>query len=220
MAKDDSELIPAATKTETALDVASFVGSAVPWIGGPVSNVLGGMSLGRKLGRVRDVLEGVTKDLGEFKSDVSENYVKTEEFEDLLEQTLKRAGEERNEEKRRLYRAFLTDTIEHPGETYDDQLRLLRVFEELAPDHIRMLKVMTQEPNPDPGSIGAPIQTLRRRLPEFDEKRIDELVAQLNDLRVTNLGSLRVTMTGRGAEDLRNVITELGQRILKYIMEA
>ena len=134
MADEGKELIQAPTKVETALDIASLVGSAVPWIGGPVSNVLSGMSFGRKLGRVREVLEGVAADLAEFKSAVSEEYVRTEEFEDLLEQALRRASEERSEEKRRMYRAFLSDAIEAPGESYDDQLRLLRTFEELQPD--------------------------------------------------------------------------------------
>ena len=41
------------SRTETALDLASFITSAVPWIGGPVSNVLGGISTGRKFDRVR-----------------------------------------------------------------------------------------------------------------------------------------------------------------------
>ena len=220
MSDKKSEIIPASTGAETALDVAAFVGSAVPWIGGPVSNVLGGMSLGRKLGRVREVLEGVANDLGEFKSDVSENYVKEEEFEDLLEQTLRRVGEERHEEKRRLYRAFLTDAIELPGKPYDDQLRFLRTLEELTPDHFKILMAFSREPDPNPGSMGSPIQTLRERLQDFDEKRIDELVTQLNDMRITNLGNLRVTMTGMGAQDLRHVVIEYGQRVLRYIDEA
>jgi len=218
MADENKELIPAATKGETALDIAATVGSAVPWIGGPVSNVLGEMSLGRKLGRVREVLEGVATDLAEFRSEVSEEFVRTEEFEDLLEQTLRRAGEERNAEKRRMYRAFLTDAIESPGATYDEQLRMLRTFEELQPDHLWVLKAVSQEPDPDPGMMGSPIQTLRERLPELDDTRVEDLVAQLNDMRVTNFGSLQTMMTGRGATDLRHVVTEHGQRILRYIL--
>ncbi|MCW8965906.1 MAG: hypothetical protein OQK82_04350 [Candidatus Pacearchaeota archaeon] len=220
MTEEDGELIPASTRTETALDVAAFVGSAVPWIGGPVSSVLGGMSLGRKLGRVREVLEGLSDDLVDLQSDVSENYVKTEEFEDILEQALRRVGEERSEEKRQLYRAFLSDAIASPGEPYDDQLRMLRTFEALAPDHLHVLKAIMQEPNPNPGSMGSPNQTLRERLPDFNESRIEELINHLNDMRVTNLGSLKVMMTGHGAQDLRHVITGYGQRIINYINEA
>ena len=49
MADEGKELIQAPTKVETGLDIASLVGSAVPWIGGPVSNVLSGMSFGRNV---------------------------------------------------------------------------------------------------------------------------------------------------------------------------
>jgi len=219
MSDNGREIIPASTTTEAVLDVVAFVGSTVPWIGGPVSNVLSGMSFGRKLGRVREVLGGLANDLGEFKSEVSEKYVKTEEFEDLLEQTLKRVGEERNEEKRHLYKAFLTDAIESPGKSYDEQLRLLRTFE-IVPDHLRVLKALSQEPKPNPGMMSSPIQTLRERLPEFEEQRIEELIVQLNVMRVTNISSLKVMMTGRGAADLRNSVTVYGKRILSYIVEA
>lgn len=220
MTENKKELAEASTKTESALDVASFVSSAVPWIGGPVSNVLGGMSLGRKLKRVSEVLESLAKDIQNVESDVSKNYVKTEEFEDMLEQTLKRVGEERNEEKRHLYKAFLTEAIESPGELYDDQLRLLRAFEELTPNHLYLLKAMSQEPDSNPGSMGSPNQTLIQRLPQFSEQEIEEMVNQLNDMRVTNLSSLKVMMTGRGASDLRHVVTDYGKRIITYINAA
>jgi hypothetical protein len=216
--EDERDLIPASTPGETALDVAAFVGSAVPWIGGPVSNVLGGISMGRKLARVREVLEGLVTDLAEFKSEVAEEYVKTEEFEELLEQTLKRAADERNEEKRRIYRAFLTDAIESPGKPYDEQIRFLRTLEELQPDHLKVLRALSQTPEPNPGIT--PNQTLRRRLPELEEARIEDLVTQLNDLRVTNLTNLKVMMTGHGAENLQHAITQYGNRFLQYLIEA
>jgi hypothetical protein len=218
MADGGDRRLPASTKPETALDIAAFVGSAIPWIGGPVSNVLTGMSFGRKLERIRDVLEGLTTDLENFKSDVSENYVKTEEFEELLEQTLKRAAEERNDNKRRMYRAFLTETIACPGNNYDNQLRILRTIEVLDPDHVRVLNALAMPPDSNPGSIGSPNQTLARRLPGLGEDRIKELVNQLNDLRLTDLQRLVITMTGHGAADLRRSITPFGYRLMQYIV--
>ncbi len=220
MSKDNSKLVPKTTRAETAIDVAAFVGSAVPWIGGPVSNVLSGMSWGRKFERVREVLEGLSSDLSDFKSEISEEYVKTEDFEELLEQTLKRAADERNEAKRKIYRAFLTNAIESPGELYDDQIRFLRTLEELQPDHLLVIRALSRSPDPDPGMMGSPNQTLRQRLPALNDDRISEIISQLNDLRITNLTSLKTMMTGRGASDLRHSITSYGQHFLKYIVEA
>lgn len=219
MGKKKDEIVTVETKTETVLDVASFVSSTVPWIGSPVSNVLSGISFGRKLNRVREVLEGLTVDLQNFKSEVSEEYVKTEEFEELLEKTLRMAAEEHNEEKRRIYREFLTDAVKSPIESYDEQLRFLRSLEELQSEHIFVIRALMEEPQATNAIMGSPGQTMARRLPEIPRDRIEELVNQLNDLRITNLTSMRVTMTGRGAEDLRHSITEYGKRFVKFIMK-
>lgn len=119
MSDKHPELVPTTTTAETALDVTAFVGSAIPWIGGPVSNVLGRMSAGRKMVRGGEVLESIVGDLTDFKSEVSEEYVKTEDFEELLEQILRGTADERNKEKRKIYKSFLLHAIESPGELYD-----------------------------------------------------------------------------------------------------
>jgi hypothetical protein len=56
MTKDNSKSLVKFDDKEKILDIASFVSSAVPWVGGPVSNVLGGISTGRKIQRVNDLL--------------------------------------------------------------------------------------------------------------------------------------------------------------------
>lgn len=207
------------TPGETALDVAAFVGSAIPWIGGPVSNVLSGFSTGRKISRVREIFEDLVIDLAKVKSDASKEYVKTEEFEELLEQTLRRAADERNEEKRRIYRAFLTDAIECPGEPYDEKIRFLRTFEELQLDHLKVIRALSQPPGQNSGISNSFLQTLRKRLPEFEDTHIEDLVTQLKDMRITNLTKLKVYMTSHGAENLQGSITQFGERFLKYVIE-
>ena len=91
MTPEEKDIVLSNSGTEKALDVASFVSSAVPWVGGPISNVLSGVSYGRKLSRVKEVLYGLAEDLRDFKSEVSHVYVKTEDFEELLERTLQQA---------------------------------------------------------------------------------------------------------------------------------
>jgi hypothetical protein len=213
------EIVSGRTKAETALDVASIVSSAVPWIGGPVSNVLSGISFGRKLGRVREVLQGLAADLQDFKSQVSEEYVKTEEFEELLEKTLRMVAEERNEEKRRIFCAFLTDAVKSPIESYDEQFRFLRTLEELQSEHILIIRALMEKPQDTDAPFGSPGQTLSRRLPDMQRDRIGDLVSQLNDLRITSLTNMNTIMHARSAEDLHHYITPYGQRFVNFIIK-
>lgn len=219
MTAEEKDIVLSNSGAEIALDIVSFVSSAVPWIGGPISNVLSGVSYGRKLSRVKEVLYGVAEDLRELKSEGSHVYVKTEDFEELLERTLRQAADERNEEKRLIYGAFLTDAIKSPGEPYEEQIRFLRVLEGLQGDHIRILKACMQKPERTGGMIGSQGQTLSRRIPELTSNRIEDLVTQLNDLRITKLTGMRTMMTAQGAEDLRHAVTPFGQRFVRYLVK-
>ena len=205
------------SKIDTIADLGAFVSSAVPMIGGPVSNLLSGFSTGRKFERVRDALVEISENLMNFESKVSAEYVKTEDFEEILEKTLRQVGEERTEEKRRIYKDFLITAVKSPGESYEEQIRLLRTLEEIQPDHIRVLRAIRQPPAPNPPDMSSPLRTLDARLPELERERISELVGELNNLRVTDFTALGMNMTGQGAENLQGRITKLGSAIIRYI---
>lgn len=213
------ELIPRKASGDAPLDIAAIVTSAVPYLGGPVSAILSGISAGRKYERVREVLSGVAQDLKDFKSKASEDYVKTEDFQELFEKTLHQAGEERSEEKRRIYRAFLTDAIASPGKPYDEQVKFLKTLDELQPDHLRIIKALAQPPEGGSGISGSPSNTLSQRLPDMPRERLADLVQQLNDLRVIGLTSLNTMMTFHGAQDLRHSIQPYGKRLLAFIIK-
>lgn len=202
---------------ERALDVAATLANLIPLIGGPVASIIGGVSGGRKEQRILEVVQGVSDDLHDFKSEAAKEYVKTEDFEELLENTLRRVAQERSGEKRRLYGAILTTAIKHPGGDYDQQLRFLKTLGELNLDHIRILRTLLQRPESDLGTMGSPMQTLRKRIPEIAETHIEQLVNELNDRRITSLTSLRTTMTAHGAANLQHAVTPYGRRFLSYL---
>jgi len=105
-------------------------------------------------------------------------------------------------------------------EPYEDQIRFLRTLEEIQPDHIKLLRALGQSPNMNSsmsGMIGSPIQTLLERINDVDEKRIEDLINQLNDMRITNLTSLKTMMTWSGAQKLEGTITPYGRRFLAFI---
>jgi hypothetical protein len=105
------ELLPNSEGSETALEIGGAVASVIPWIGGPVGSVLTGIAQARKWERIREVLIAMTVKLEGFESEVAEEYVKTEEFQDLLEKALLQSAGELREEKRRVYTAYLTGII-------------------------------------------------------------------------------------------------------------
>ena len=208
------------TRTEKALDAGAIAASFAPWLGGAIGSVLGGMSQARKFNRVAEILNGLADSLAEFESEVSENYVKTEDFEDLLEQTLRRGADQRSAEMRDLYRNLLARAIKNPGDAYEDQIELLRVLEQLNATHMVMLDALDQSPPPDAhqNMMGSPAQTLRERT-GLNAVEIEFALEKLNDLRVTKLNSLNMMMTGAGAQDLRHSITALGRKLMEYVQD-
>ena len=207
-------------RTDASITAVSLLASAVPWLGGPISSVVAGYGQKRKLDRVQELLDGLAKELSDFESEVSKEYVRTEEFEELMEQALRRTADERHAEVRSLYLRFIHRAITEPSDEYDEQMEVFRVIERLRKPHVSILQALRQEPGPeaDKKYMGSPLQTLEERT-GLDPNVLDSAVGTLNDLRLTNTGSLRVMMTGHGSESLQHTVTPLGMRVLDYIRE-
>jgi hypothetical protein len=215
----ESDLLSQSTRGENALDVAAAVVSIVPWLGSPLATVLSGMSSSRKMRRIGDVIARVSAEVKELRTEAQKTYVRSEDFEELLEQTLRAAADEKSEEKRQIYGDFLAGAVNSPGEpAYEEQIRILRTLEQLQPDHMRLIRALAKTPDSTKsGYTGSPIETIVERLPGMPEARIDDLVQQLNDLRITNTGQLRTMMTWSGAQNLRSRITPFGERFLAFL---
>lgn len=204
--------------TDRAISAVSTLATLVPWLGGPVSNVVGGYGQARKFNRVQGLLDELAGRLSDFESEVSQEYVRTEDFEELLEHTLRRAADERSSEVRDLYLRFIYKAIIDPGDEYDDQIEVLHAIARLREVHITVMRALLMEPSPDASKkwAGSPRQTLQERT-GLDANQITGAVETLNDLKLTNLESLGTMMTGHGSETLSHAVTQLGLRVLEYL---
>ena len=206
-------------KTDTAISVASGIASAVPWLGGVVSSVLSGYGQTRKLNRIQEVLDDLADRLTGFESEVSRDYVRTEDFEELLEHTLRRVADERNSEVRKLYVDFIHKMIVEPSDDYDSHMDVLTRIERLRAVDVVVLHAMLEEPRMDEVDrlMGSPMQSLEERT-GLDRDTIKAAIENTDDLRMTDLtGSLQTMMTARGAASLQHAVTALGKRVLGYI---
>ncbi|MDV2504182.1 MAG: hypothetical protein RX318_09525 [bacterium] len=225
MSDESKDLVPAKQDSDTAIDWASVVISAVPYLGGPISSIRSGITSARKDSRIREVLEAIASDLKEFKSDASEKYTKTEDFEELFERTLRQVAEERNEKKRRIYKEFLLEAIKSPGEPYDEQDRHLRTLEEIQPVHLEILHAIQNAPemgrNLNLKQHMMPViksfqTTLSRLVPDIPPERLPDLVRQLNSMLLT---TLEEEDDWQGLGRLPHTITPYGHRFMKFIIE-
>lgn len=200
--------------------VISGLSSAVPYLGGPVSAVLNGYVTKRKFDRMADVINRLADDLAGYQNKVSEQFVSSDDFEDLLDDTLRKVAIERNEAKRIVFKNLLRETIKECDNNYDDHLRIIRAIEQIEPDHILLLKAIDQAPPEERSTSSTPRHTLQNRLRSFSTEHLTDLVEQLDDLRLTNLlPSFGQMMTPDNAENLRPRMTPFGRKLMKYIGE-
>jgi hypothetical protein len=82
------------TRDEKIIEVVGTVSSLTPLVGGPLSSILMGISGDRRFDRVRKVIIDLAERLGDVEAD-REAFVRSENFEDLLIETLQRVAAER-----------------------------------------------------------------------------------------------------------------------------
>jgi hypothetical protein len=118
---------------------------------------------------------------------VSSEYVRSEDFEDLLEETLRTAARERSADKRKVYRDFIVNAIREPGEQYDAQLEILQIITRMSPEHLRVLAAINQPPAAKPTFYtGPPLSVVVKRLDDMNAEIIARIVEDLDAFRLTH----------------------------------
>ncbi len=219
-------LVPRDPSYEDDVETTALLSTLIPIFGGFISNILNGVVAGRRRQRVLESLSEIVIWLEnvDFRvSDSAKEYIRTEDFEELLTETLERVSREHNEERRRLYGLFLVGSITSPEEPYDDQLRFLKTIDELQRAHLIVLRAYAEEPDPNPGRTGTITQTLTKRIGNqinLDGSMLSEFVVHLHRLDLISDGTIGGTMTGVGAEQLDSRITGYGKRFMAFLADA
>ncbi len=204
-------------------EAAAVLTGMVPVLGGPLGAYITGAANERKAKRLKELFLALADDLDGIKGKLSSDYLKTDDFADLFEETVRRVASERDEEKRRIYKNILVGVIGYQDvDAYDEQLRVLKTLDDLQPDHIAVLKAITVRPTEGQllrlsGVSGFKMNTLEERLQDIPQRSIEDLVSDLNRMGLTDLRNLQLMMSASGAQDLSSSLTPYGERFLTFV---
>jgi hypothetical protein len=215
------------TPGETAAEITSIALNAVPIVGGVLSGIADsiiGMRRSRRLGAFLDELAA---DLTAVTGRIDEEFVRSEDFENLAETIFVKASESSQKEKLDALRAVFLNTALSDPPNYDEALEIADLISRWQPRHLIILKILD---NPraadqemgrvvgDGGGIGTSIgQILGKLLPEWDKDQIDRTWQELYDAGMHRTPGTNTMMTDRGIGQLENRLSDFGRKTVGYL---
>jgi hypothetical protein len=203
----------------------------VPLVGGSIASVWGDIQAERKAHRFNNFLETLRADLENHKERINSDFINKEDFLDVFELTSKKIINERNENKRILYKDILLNAVTLDQSNYDEVEQCIRTVENLTEANLYLLKVLSNPehhnnllPSPIPPSSGNMSTTTRRKIliqlmPEWNGGMVLENLKDLEFLGLINemSSSLQDMIIYNGLAIVSNQLTLKGERLIKYI---
>jgi len=119
-------------------------------LGGVLNSIFSGQVTQGRFDRVKEQLSFLNEEVEQIKDRIHTDYVKTDEFEELVALTLEKMARELDPRKRSQYRRMIVNLMVLQPEDYNEQRRLLRLAEELTPKHIQLLRAFYDNCSPLP----------------------------------------------------------------------
>lgn len=127
---------------ESTLEQFSAIASAAPFVGGPLATIAKSIAERRQNRRLSSFLEQVVEDMNRLETRLNEDFLSSEEFEDLAEEILSNAADTRQEEKLEAYRRIFLNALTAKDASYSGAARVIRFVRRWDPEHLVMLRLL------------------------------------------------------------------------------
>lgn len=198
--------------------------SAAPFTGA-IASVMTDYIPTSKAKRLEGFAEQIAKDLYRLQDLVNTEYIKTDEFAFMFEQSFRAVAEHPQKEKLEAFRGILVNSATIKGYSEEEKEYFLNLAMNLSTLHIRILKFMAI-PDRYLEEAGIPIEKITGgfssffpvAIPGVSLEVIRSAFGELNRYGFTNTGeSIFATMTaGQGIALLKGRVTELGNRFIRF----
>lgn len=215
------------------------VGSIVPIgnIAVGIINELQSKQIVRKVKRMEDFLEQLQEDIDGIKDKINDSCINCDDFSDIFEKTSRYVVNERNEDKRRLFKNIFEHTITDKDYDFDETEQYFRLLEQLSPFQLDILAVLynpSKYNNAKGKIIPDPINNqwqsswgqysgggILTRLMQKRDYEVRSAVSSLyyNGLVNENLMDRTLQTNGNPIHVLDNSLTIYGRRFVKYLLD-
>lgn len=191
----------------------------------PAGNVLAGLIRGevarRRNRRLYGFLKRLRDGLRAVEDQINEQFWGSDEWENLAEEVFSRAAETRQEEKLEAYRNIFVNAVTRKDASYDEAARVIRLLRRWDPEHIIMLRLLT-DPEPffeDAGAVKDPLRdrnrnfrfqlekltgwhrnTVERVWRDLERDFIHEMNTDIDGMSPMSMGKFLEYVTGFGQE--------------------
>ncbi len=205
------------SKSARVQALLDLIGDEVPWFMQAAEQALDRFPADYRAERIEELVTNLVADIKKIDSELSVLYTKTPDFSQIAIRLFGISADERNQRKRDIYRAFLVDAIYSPCEQYEKQINFLNTLQSLKIDHLSILEALAAHPDPRAHPTGSPIKTLGKRLPNIPHDRLEGLLVQMGEMKLTESVNWQTTDTHGRAECLEEHIAPEGKRLLRYM---
>lgn len=170
--------------------------------------------------RQGELLTSTHNALERVKERIDNDFVRSDEFEGLVEEVIEKGSRRKELDKRDYYASLLASAAQPGRPDANDLDRMIDVLERLRPPHLWLLGALLRDYPSPPESYGMPSsfeQEFKRAVPGVD---IDQVKRDWRELEATGLvaGYPSGTMTQDGARNFRSRVTEFGRRFHQFVI--
>jgi len=198
--------------------------SAAPFTGA-IASLMADYIPTSKAKRLEEFAEQIAKDLYKLQDSVNVDYLQTDDFAFMFEQSFRAVAEHPQKEKLEVFRGILVNSATAKGYTEEEKEYFLNLAMNLSTLHIRILKFMAmpekylEDAGIPKGRIsGGFSDFFPRAIPGVRLEVIRSAFGELNRYGFINTGeSIFGTMTsGQGLDLLKGRVTALGNRFIQF----
>ncbi len=212
---------------EFPAEVLAIALSVIPGVGGVMSSTAMYLLDRIKNERLNRFLFQLSDDLKTIQEEINQNFIRKEEFRDLVEDIFSKAADTRQQEKLEALRSIFLNTIISANPQYEEIEEITNLIKSWQTSHIQLLKIL-DNPKKANEALGNPIIEHRQGvvsllalvhllLPDWDDYKIKRTWQTLFDTHVHTTPSLGGAINDRGIIQLENRLTPFGLKVADFL---